>query len=235
MNIAIILAAGTSQRFLQQTPKQLHLINNKPIINYSIETFLGTEHQISLILIVTNSKCYAEMLNIKNQYYMYAKVKMVFLINDVNCRIESINTALNFIKTNYKTTGIQNNQINIIIHDAARPFINSIHVDKLLNQMTKDVVYAQYYLKLVNGLLCLENYQTVNRDNYIEICTPLCINYAVLRNLMKNYINKNDSNGNRIYHEFIPILKDIGLLYILLEGHYNYLKKITTIEDLETN
>ncbi len=234
MNIAIILAAGKSQRFLQQTPKQLHLLNNKPIINYSIETFLGSEHQISLILIVTNSKCYEEMLNIKNQYYMYAKVKIVFLINDVNCRIESINTALNFIKTNCKTTGIQNNQINIIIHDAARPFINSIHVDKLLNQMTKDVVYAQYYLKLVNGLLCLENHQTVNRDNYIEICTPLCINYAVLRNLMKNYINKKDSNGGRIYHEFIPILKDIGLLYILLEGHYNYLRKITTIEDLET-
>lgn len=233
MNIAVILAAGTSQRFLQQTPKQLHLLNNKPIINYSIETFLNTENPISLILIVTNSKCYEEMLNIKNQYYMYSKVKMVFLINDVSCRIESINTALNFIKNNWKTTGIQNNQLNIIIHDSARPFIKPIHIDKLLNQMYGNIVYSQYYLKLVNGLLCLENHQTINRDNYIEICTPLCINYAVLKNLMKNYINKKNSAGGRIYYEFIPILKDIGLQYTFLEGHHNYLRKITTIEDLD--
>ena len=32
MNIGIILAAGNSTRFDNETPKQLYLINDKPII-----------------------------------------------------------------------------------------------------------------------------------------------------------------------------------------------------------
>jgi len=37
MNVGIILAAGMSTRFNSQVPKQLFEINDKPIIQYSID------------------------------------------------------------------------------------------------------------------------------------------------------------------------------------------------------
>jgi 2-C-methyl-D-erythritol 4-phosphate cytidylyltransferase len=98
--------------------------------------------------------------------------------------------------------------------------------------MTEQIIYSQYYLKLNNGLMNLENHQILNRNDYVEICTPLCINYSVIKNLMENYINKTDVNGRRIHYEFIPLLKELGLEYTLLEGHCSYLRKITTYEDL---
>jgi len=40
MIIGIILAAGTSSRFNSETPKQLYSVNNKPIIEYSIDNMI---------------------------------------------------------------------------------------------------------------------------------------------------------------------------------------------------
>ena len=37
MNVGVILAAGNSTRFQNEVPKQLYSINNKPIINHSID------------------------------------------------------------------------------------------------------------------------------------------------------------------------------------------------------
>lgn len=239
-NIAIILSAGNSNRFLSSPknesyiPKQLYPLNKKPIINHSIDTFLDTNLDISLIIIITNTKCYTQMSKIKKQYYNNnPHTNIVLLINDIDCRIESINTGIKYI--NHNNTGIKyinKNNINIIIHDSARPFINTSHITGLLNQMSDKIIYSQYYLKLNNGLMNLENHQILNRNDYVEICTPLCINYSVIKNLMEKYINKTDGNGSRIHYEFIPLLKELGLEYTLLEGHYSYLRKITTYEDL---
>ena len=235
-NIAIILSAGNSNRFLSSPknesyiPKQLYTLNKKPIINHSIDTFLDTNLDISLIIIITNTKCYTQMTKIKKQYYHNNSASnIVLLINDIDCRIESINTGIKYIN---QINTVPENNINIIIHDSARPFINSSHITGLLTQMTDKIIYSQYYLKLNNGLMNLENHQILNRNDYVEICTPLCINYSVIKNLMENYINKTDGNGHRINYEFIPLLKELGLEYTLLEGHYSYLRKITTYEDL---
>ena len=236
--IGIILAAGNSSRFMTNSnqnniPKQLYLLNDKPIINYSIDSFLGIKN-LEFILVVTNSKYYQQMITLKNQYYRNENEKgnekgnIIYLINDIDCRIESINVALNYIN-NDLIINTENTQI--IIHDSARPYVTTKDLNLLLEQ--KDV-YSQYYMKLVNGLMNLESHEFLNRDNYIEICTPLCINLTVLNDLFVNYINKKDNNGNRIYYEFIPLLKKKGLKYKLVEGHYSFLRKITTYDDVRT-
>ena len=70
--------------------------------------------------------------------------------------------------------------------------------------------------------------EVVDRDKYIELCTPLCINYKLFNFIFKNYIQKE----NMITYEFIPILKILNINYNFIEGHYKYLKKITTFEDI---
>ena len=115
MNVGVILAAGNSSRFQNEVPKQLYSINNKPIINHSIDIL---SQSLDEVIIVTNTYCYDKI-----------KTDHTILINDVDDRIESIKVALDYIgNKKYK---------NIIIHDSARPFITTNHINDLLESSKK--------------------------------------------------------------------------------------------------
>jgi 2-C-methyl-D-erythritol 4-phosphate cytidylyltransferase len=230
-NICILLSAGISSRFNASYNinssikyKQLHIIDNKPIILYSIEHIIDN---VDNLIIITNSKCYNDINNIININYNNEKIcKIIILINDINCRLESINTGLNYINNKYNNNDIN----NIIIHDVARPFIKQEYIQTLLNNDNNDNLYSQYYLRLTNGLMYLDSNinEIVDRDKYIELCTPLCINYKLFNFIFTNYIQKE----NMITYEFIPILKILNIQCNFIEGHYKYLRKITTFEDI---
>lgn len=216
VNIGIILSAGTSSRFNQMVSKQLFQLHDKEIVSYSIDIMI---QRLDFVIIVTNSKCHNEMENIIKKYN---NPKIKIIINDIDHRLESINAALNYM-------GDISNIKNVIIHDGARPHITGEYIEKLLHECDDDNVYSQYYLELVNGLIKRDNHgEQFDRSRFIELCTPVCINYEVLKFIFKNYINKE----NRITYEFIPILHILGMKYNLIEGHLKYLRKITTIDDI---
>lgn len=226
-NIGIILAAGNSTRFNKSLPKQIFELNNKPIICYSIDSVVNI---LDKIVIVTSTYCFETIQNIiNNQYKSYDNIDIV--INDFNCRLKSIETGLAHIKNNYDINTIK----NIIIHDSARPYINTNHIVELINltnltNLTNDnnqYMYSQYCLKLTNGLMT-NDCNIVNRDNYVELCTPLCINYDLCQFIFDNYIKEE----NRITYEFLPILKLLKIKYILIDGNISFLKKITTSDDI---
>jgi len=188
MNIGILLAAGTSSRFDNDKLKQLYILNEIPIVEYSIKVMLNT---LEKIIIITNTKCYEEIKNISNKYK-----NISIIINDINCRLESLEKGLEYLNQNYNYNYYYNNIKNVIIHDAARPYITDIYIKDLLKACEKKI-YAQYYLKLVNGLAKKNNlnYEIKDRDEYIEICNPICIDYIFFDIIFKNYLSKK----NRIY------------------------------------
>ena len=230
--ICILLSAGTSSRFNNiksdtqsnnKYSKQLYPIDNKPLILYSIENIIYVVYKL---IIITNIECYDKIKNIINKKYNYQndkKKKIILLINNINCRLESINTGLQYINKNYKN----NNLNNIIIHDVARPYITIDYIKTLTSSNNTTHFYSQYYLKLTNGLMHIDN-EVVDRDKYIELCAPLCINYKLFNFIFTNYIEKNKS----ITSEFIPILQLLNIKINLIEGHYKYLRKITTRDDI---
>ena len=194
MIIGIILAAGTSSRFNSDIAKQLYFINNKPIIEYSIDNMIQL---VDRIIIVKNK-------NIILPFIITSK--MVILENNINQRKESVNVAIKYIKDNFI------NIEKVIIHDAARPFITQSYFEQLLKNNSK---YTQYVLKLTNGLYNIDTNSPVNRDSYIELCTPICISFDILK------IQETDE-----------IIDSIDIKPDFIYGHYNVLKKITTIEDI---
>ena len=212
-NIGILLAAGLSSRFNNSKPKQLYIINNKHIISYSIDVMMKT---LDKLIIVTNSICYKKIKRIvKNK-------SIIILKNDINCRLESIGIGLNYINKHYNYCS------NVLIHDGARPYITALMIDNLLLS-NKNYLYSQYYLKLVNGLIKIKpTYEFVNRDEFIEACTPICINYKLCYFIFMNYIEK----SKRVTSEFIPIMKLLNLDYNFIEGKYKFLRKITTRDDI---
>lgn len=217
MNTGIILAAGNSTRFNQKTPKQLYKINNKTILSYSVNAL----SELDQLIIVTNSKC-AKI--IKNQVIWIdtnkkaPTIKMV--INNKDCRLASIKAALKIMDKHTKT---------IIIHDAARPHINKTHI-KALIKSSKKYAYSQYCLKLTNGLIKKNenNIECLDRDQYLELCTPLIVDYHLFNFIFNTYIDQ----PNREHYEVLSVIDSFKIPYNLIEGSHKHLRKITTPEDI---
>lgn len=203
-NIGVILAAGNSSRFQSDIPKQLYKIDNKSILDYSIEVM---SQCLDEVILVTNSDCVDKISN-----------DISIIINNIDSRIESIKCALDFI-------GDQSG--NIIIHDAARPFIKISHIQNLLNY-SKEFKHCQYYLPIVNGLAKKSNigWEIPDREDYIELCTPQCTDLDLFRYIFKDYI----LTGKEC--EILPVMSSLKKEVKLLEGSYRDLRKITTLDDI---
>ena len=217
INVGILLAGGTSSRFKSNKLKQLFLLNGKPIILHSIESMVEI---LDKIIVVTNTGCHNEIKNI----IKYPNIHII--TNDVNCRLESIIVAMKYIEQKLSTLS---DIKNIVIHDAVRPFIEKKHIENLL-QIGNKYLYTSYSLKLVNGLHKTDPYQyeIVDREDYIELCTPSCIDYKLFNFILTNYMTRE----HRIVWEVVNILDLLKIKYIMINGHHSYLRKITVIEDI---
>lgn len=213
MNIGILLSAGNSQRFNHEIQKQLFKLNSKHIIEYSLDIM---DQLLDLIIIITNNNCYASICEITKQYK-----NIIILLNDNESRNDSIFIGLShIINNNFQPQ-------KIIIHDSARPFIKKFHIENLLS--CSDVKYKQYCIKLTNGLAKIKNFSNndficdvVDRNKYIEICTPISIDFDLLLEL----------NINEPFNEFIDLLNKKNIKYELIESTNYYLRKITYFDDV---
>jgi len=205
MNIGIILAAGNSTRFNNEVPKQLYLLEGKPVINHSIDIL---SQCLDEVIIVTNTYC-SDKINTKH----------TVLVNDIDDRIESIKVALDYIGDKKYT--------NILIHDAARPFITLDMINELL-ESSKTNQHSQFYLELVNGLARKNElgWEVAPREDFIELCSPQITDFEIFKYIFTNYIEtKKDC-------EILPVICELNHSYNLIKGSSKYLKKITNIDDI---
>ena len=116
---------------------------------------------------------------------------------------------------------------NIIIHDSARPFITTNHINDLL-ESSKKYQHTQYYLELVNGLVRKNEigWEIAPRQDFIEICSPQITEFELFKYIFNNYIE------NKIDCEILPIMCKLKYDYNLIKGSNKYLRKITTIDDI---
>lgn len=225
--IGILLAAGTSTRFSIDHPKQLFIYKNKELIVYSIESML---EQLNTIVIVTNSNCLKKITEIvekikSNKLDHIKEVEIYITTNDINCRLESIGRGIQYVKDNTDILNITYlNRINLLIHDSARPFVPCEYYN---NMILNTKFYSQYCLKLTNGLMDLK-YNTLNRDAYIELCSPICINFKLGDIIYLNFMKQ----SNRYNNEFIDIIKMYNIPIQIFYGNHKYLRKITYQVDL---
>ena len=122
MNIAIILSGGSGTRFGAETPKQYININNKAVIQYSIEAFEKSK-LIDIIVIVVSDK-YKKEIEKKNPNHI--------VVVGGKSRVESSYKGIMAAPKESK---------KILIHDAARPFVSQ-----------KIICQVQNILKLLAGM-----------------------------------------------------------------------------------
>lgn len=117
----VLLAAGDSKRLESRTPKLFHTINNKTLLEHSLNAFKDF-HEIKKTVIVYNKKHkkYLDKLNLKNT------LKIV----GGKSRQESTFKALRRIK--------KMNCNKILIHDSARPAPPKELVNKIIYNLKKN-------------------------------------------------------------------------------------------------
>ena len=117
----ILLAAGDSKRLKSNTPKPYNIINNKTVIEHSLDAFKNFD-KIKKTIIVFNKKHknHLNKLNLKN----------ILKIKGGKTRQESTFIALKKIKR----MGCK----KVLIHDAARPYPSKKIIGEIINNLKKN-------------------------------------------------------------------------------------------------
>lgn len=117
---AIIVAGGSGKRMDAIGPKQFLLLNQKPIVLYSLEAFYKYSSDIEQILVLHPT--YISLWEgICNEFQITIPHKVVV---GGETRFHSVKNGLDSISTE----GL------VAVHDAARPMINSTFIEKLFTE-----------------------------------------------------------------------------------------------------
>ncbi|KYH35167.1 2-C-methyl-D-erythritol 4-phosphate cytidylyltransferase [Clostridium tepidiprofundi DSM 19306] len=215
-NCAIILAAGKGKRMGTGINKQFLLMNNKPILYYTLKVFSECDDIHDIILVAAENEveyCIKEIVNENN----FTKVSKV--VAGGNERHDSV---LNGLKA------IEECEI-VLIHDGARPFVDSrilkdgimfarIHGACACGVVPKDTIKIRDNFNLSKG--------TLNRRELFMVQTPQCFKYELILECHE-----------KIAYEDIVITDDTMVVekfnnsVYLYDGSYDNIK-ITTPEDL---
>ena len=124
--VGVILAGGSGLRFKSDKPKQFIRIAGKRIIEHTLEVFQYSAY-IDEIAIVTHAGYINEMENVVNQN-SYNKVKKI--LQGGETRNDSSLSAIDAYWNDE-----DRNDINLVFHDAVRPFVSEHILRELFNAL----------------------------------------------------------------------------------------------------
>lgn len=210
---AIILAAGNSVRYGQNRNKNLELVNNQTILEYSLNEF-NKNKKVDNIIITTKK---SDLEEINKIIYKTRSTKPIKTVIGGNTRQESVFNSINSTDSNI-----------VIIHDAARPMIKQEYIDKCIDEMEnfKGVtigVKSKDTIKIATNDGIIE--QTTNRANTWIIQTPQCFDRISLLEAHNKFKNDQDITDDCM------ILERNNEKVKIISGDYSNIK-LTTFDDL---
>lgn len=228
-NTAIVLSAGSGKRMNSDTKKQYLLINEKPVVYYSLKAFEDCEIIDEIILVTSKEDidfCRDEIV----EKYGFSKVKKICIGGRE--RYNSVyNGLIEALDCEY-----------IFIHDGARPFINNEIIDRAYDVLKKHGsavvgMPVKDTIKIVDENLDVSD--TPNRKTLWQVQTPQCFKYDVAMNAYERLISEEESGelnkrGIQVTDDAMVVetFLDGECKVRLVEGAYENIK-ITTPEDLK--
>lgn len=210
---AIILVAGNSTRYGQNKNKNLELINNKTILEYSLNEFNKNKNITDILITCRES----ELNSINEIIYKTRSLKPIKTVIGGNTRQESVYKSLNETDSDI-----------VIIHDGARPMIKQSYIDISIQEMKnyKGVtigVKSKDTIKIADSSGIIKS--TTQRENTWIIQTPQCFDRITLLNAHNKF--KADTSIT----DDCMVLEKYGETVKIIPGDYTNIK-LTTIDDL---
>ena len=201
----ILLAGGISQRFNAEINKVYANLNQKTVIEHSLDKFIKID-EVDKIIISYNQKDEQLLNNILANYD--------FNIEKViggNTRSESLNKALDLVKT-----------AKLLIHDAARPYTNILDIEEEIKALDEADVVTLYHNPV--DAVKVGNSHISKTDVYL-VSTPQGIKTKYIDILKNGNINRED--------DLEPFENQNVKIKYIKESSSNL--KITYLDDLNNN
>jgi 2-C-methyl-D-erythritol 4-phosphate cytidylyltransferase len=165
---AIIVAGGSGTRMGSATPKQFLLLGDKPVLYYTIKTFLEAYEDLQLILVLPED--YTDMgREIIDAYFDYRRIRVTA---GGETRFHSVQNGLQLVDDD----GI------VFVHDGVRclltkELIYRCHDKALENGSAIPVVPARDSVRLLTGA---EN-EAIERSRVVLVQTPQTFHSRILQ------------------------------------------------------
>ena len=214
---AIVLAAGSGKRMNSQVHKQYLIIQDRPVLYYSLKEFEDSAVD-EIVLVVGKGEeefCRREIVD----KYGISKVKAI---------VEGGKERYHSVFEGLKQTSDAD---YVLIHDGARPFVNHDIMRRCMQEVQK-------YQACVVGMPVKDTIkiadeggyakQTPDRKNVWMIQTPQTFSYALIYEAYEEMLKTEDT---AITDDAMVLERIKGKKSKLIEGSYRNIK-ITTPEDL---
>lgn len=223
---AVVLAAGQGKRMNSKVAKQYLLIQDKPVLYYSLAAF--EESAVDEIILVTGAGeeefCRNEII----EKYQFKKVKSI-----VTGGKERYHSVANGLKacTECKL---------VLIHDGARPFLDQDTIKRCIQA-------AEEFGACVAGMPVKDTIKIASEDGFVAstpnrnyvwtVQTPQTFQYDLIAPAYKKLLEEENAlkeKGVNITDDAMVAEYFTGQKIRLVEGSYKNIK-ITTPEDLQVS
>lgn len=214
---AIVLAAGSGKRMNSQVHKQYLIIQDRPVLYYSLKEFEDSAVD-EIVLVVGKGEeefCRKEIVD----KYGISKVKAI---------VEGGKERYHSVFEGLKQTSDAD---YVLIHDGARPFVNQDIIRRCMQEVQKyQACVVGMPVKDTIKIADEEGYakQTPDRKNVWLIQTPQTFSYALIYEAYEEMLKTEDT---AITDDAMVLERIKGKKSKLIEGSYRNIK-ITTPEDL---
>lgn len=214
---AIVLAAGSGKRMNSQVHKQYLIIQDRPVLYYSLKEFEDSAVD-EIVLVVGKGEekfCRKEIVD----KYGISKVKAI---------VEGGKERYHSVFEGLKQTSDAD---YVLIHDGARPFVNQDIIRRCMQEVQKyQACVVGMPVKDTIKIADEEGYakQTPDRKNVWMIQTPQTFSYALIYEAYEEMLKTEDA---AITDDAMVLERTKGKKSKLIEGSYRNIK-ITTPEDL---
>ena len=215
MNTAIIVAAGSGQRFAETQPKQFVNILGKPLIIHTLERFESCPVVDQIVLVLSeDGRKYFEQ--IKGQFEI-SNLKSI--ITGGATRAESVKNGLNAIAANDDDI--------VAVHDGARPLVSVDEIAQTI-ETAKQTGAACLVAEVTDTIKEIENEhiaRTIDRSMLRRALTPQAFRYDILRKAFEG-VDLSESITDECY-----LVEKLGVKIAVVEGSARNIK-VTRQEDI---
>lgn len=223
MNVALIIAGGVGKRMQQDVPKQFIMVNEKPILLYTLESF-ENHPEVDSIMVV----CLDGWQKILEGYAKkYSITKLKWIITGGKTGQESIRNGVEALKDICKEDD------TVIIHDGIRPIIDELVLSDVIVKCHK-YGNAVTSLPYNEQIFVIEDEHTtkkyIPRETLRRVSTPQAYKYGKLAWAYETAFREKIGIYGSSYTNTMMV--DLGeTLYFALGSDKNI--KLTTPGDLE--
>lgn len=221
---AIILSGGKGKRMGSSISKQYMMLNDRPILYYSLDSFEKSDVDEVVVVVGKNDKEYVKSEIVDK--YNFKKVKII-----TEGGAERYNSVYNGLMAIDDQMNVNINNTYVLIHDGARPFISVEIINKTIYEVMKDNavvvgVPVKDTIKIVNNLNDIVD--TPDRSMLWQVQTPQAFLLPEIKAAYKKAI---ESERKDLTDDSMVMETFGGHTVKMIMGDYNNIK-ITTPEDL---